>query len=107
MQAPHSNAGTQSGADGQLSPKLTFRLKVCNEAERTSAMQRLMPFTTGSFVEVQFLRFADPSVVIHDGPHRAQSGRPKSWSDGLSCSVTRRLPVPGSGQASSVILETR
>jgi hypothetical protein len=35
-------------------------------------MQRLLPFTTGSFLEVQFLRFADRSAVIHDGPHRAQ-----------------------------------
>lgn len=34
-------------------------------------MQRLLPFTTGSFLGVQFLRFADRSAVIHDGPHHA------------------------------------
>lgn len=37
------NGRSQSGADGQLSPKLTFRLKVCSGAERTSAMQRVLP----------------------------------------------------------------
>lgn len=40
---------------------------------RTSASQRLLPFTTGSFLEVQFLRFADSSAVIDDGPLRARS----------------------------------
>lgn len=57
-------------------------------------MGLLMPFTKGSFVEVQFIRFADPSAVIHDDPHRAQSGRPKSWSDGLSCSARNQWRVP-------------
>lgn len=32
--------------------------------------QRLLQLTTGSFLEVQFLRFADRSAVIHDGPRR-------------------------------------
>jgi hypothetical protein len=33
--------------------------------------QRLQRLTNGSFLEVQFLRFADQSAVIHDGPRRA------------------------------------
>ena len=36
----------------------------------------MLPFTTGSFLEVQFLRFADRSAVIHDGAHGAQSSQP-------------------------------
>lgn len=36
----------QSGADGQLSPKLTFRLKDCNGAGCTSAMQRKPVYTS-------------------------------------------------------------
>jgi hypothetical protein len=42
-----------SGADGQLSPKLTFRLKVGNGAGCASAMQRLTTFVTGSYLAVQ------------------------------------------------------
>lgn len=34
------NVGYVSVADGQLSRKLTFRLKVCNGAGRTAAVQR-------------------------------------------------------------------
>ena len=45
-------------------------------------LQRFQPFTTGSFLEVQFLRFADPSAVIHDSPHRAHSGPPDSLHKG-------------------------
>jgi hypothetical protein len=40
---------------------------------RISVVQRLLSFTTGSFLEVQFLRFSDTSAVIHDGPHRAST----------------------------------
>lgn len=39
-------------------------------AVRVSALQ--LGFTTGSFLEVQFLRFGDLSAVIHDGPHRPE-----------------------------------
>ena len=35
-------------------------------------MQRIQPFTTGSFLEVQFLRLAYPSAVIHGGQEGAQ-----------------------------------
>jgi hypothetical protein len=35
---------------------------------RMTAMQRERALTNGCFLKVQFLRFANPSAVIHDGP---------------------------------------
>lgn len=41
--------GNVSVGDGQLSRKLTFRLKVCNGAGRTSAVQRYRVLTRAAF----------------------------------------------------------
>lgn len=35
-------------------------------------MQRIQPFTSGSFLEVQFLRLAYPPAVIHGGQEEVQ-----------------------------------
>jgi hypothetical protein len=55
----------QSGADGQLSPKPTFRLKVCNGTGCTSAMQRLLSFAKGRYADVNF-RLLDRRTRVVD-----------------------------------------
>lgn len=49
-------------APAQLKPKGGFG------ARSTPAKQRERALTNGCFLKVQFLRFANPSAVIHDGP---------------------------------------
>jgi hypothetical protein len=55
--------------------------------------QRLLPFTTGSFLETQFQGLACQSAVIHGGPHCALSRRPLS--------VFCRSPAVPDGMVSS------
>lgn len=66
-QIEESYARTQSGADGQISPKWSFRLTVCNGAGGTSPMQRLLSVTNGRLLEVQYCDFPHntyPDVCI-------------------------------------------
>ena len=54
--------------------------------------QRIQPFTTGSFLEVKFVRLAYPLEAIHGGQKRARSSR---WS-----ASSRRLFRSESGRCS-------
>ena len=57
-----------------------------------SAMQRIQPFPTGSFLEAQFLRLAYPSAVNHGGQKRGRSGRlTNSTKAVISVAVVGRL----------------
>lgn len=55
LMSENSKVSLQSVVDGQLSRMLTLGLKVCNEAGRTAAVQRLPTF--GGLVQ-----FVSPSV---------------------------------------------
>jgi hypothetical protein len=50
-----------------LRPTRSFYVKL-----RETVMPRFLRLTTSRFLEVQILRFADRSAVIHDGPYCAQ-----------------------------------
>jgi hypothetical protein len=79
------NVSTQSGADGQLFPKLTFRFKVCNGTGCTSAMQRLRVLASGSFPDVRFCRLSCQSAVIRGGRQRARSCPLKRQNERQRC----------------------
>ena len=64
-------------ANGEAAPQALAEKRYSGEfrVSISPQLQRLLQFTTGSFLEVQFLRLADPSAVIHDGAHSARSER--------------------------------